>query len=469
MHTGVGDHRKLVILGSIMVVVAALGVLVTVLRQDESPTGGEPSAEADRHVVTTSLETAPAQAWTLDVGRLTDNPGDVLLPMPYQLESYYGYGGILDAGDLMIAAVAHPLPEVAGQSGRPVGDVTLVGIRPTDGSPAWKTRIGRVTQCSPEVEAAVLACWERRRIAFVDTTSGTLLAELGTDFDINGAQISGSTVYVSGSGTDGGTQAPVLTSGTVTDLTANFRRTFGTLDGGAPVHTVPDSNAVIAVVRGPGDPQYVYTVFDLDSGATRFTFEGDSLQPVGDGLFLVSRGSRSGTVGTQDLLAADGSTIRSIPIPSYRSPTFPSKPSSPPPMFLGDGAYDPASGDELWRSPALVKDESSGRSSALVAVVGSTALVTSPDSKTITGLDLRSGRQLWQTPWEDAYWVRGGATDGEHFAFGDYTGTHAIRASDGEIVWSVPWPGDTDPRQIQVSSAGGSLMVSWLDHVAVSR
>lgn len=33
-------------LGSIMALVAALGVLVTVLRQDDSPSGGEPSAEA---------------------------------------------------------------------------------------------------------------------------------------------------------------------------------------------------------------------------------------------------------------------------------------------------------------------------------------------------------------------------------------------------------------------------------------
>ena len=39
-----------------------------------------------------------------------------------------------------------------------------------------------------------------------------------------------------------------------------------------------------------------------------------------------------------------------IPIPSYSSSSYPSKSSTGLPMFLGDGAYDPNSGDELWRS-----------------------------------------------------------------------------------------------------------------------
>lgn len=104
------------------------------------------------------------------------------------------------------------------------------------------------------------------------------------------------------------------------------------------------------------------------------------------------------------------------------------------------------------------------RSSALSAVAGHTAVLTSADTRTITGLDLESGRQVWQTPWEDAYWIRGGATDGQYFAFSDYTGTHAIRASDGKIMWSVPLPEGADPREVVVSDAAGTLMVSWRDH-----
>ncbi|MGW0043648.1 outer membrane protein assembly factor BamB family protein [Rhodococcus sp. NPDC003348] len=467
MSSAVREHWKLVTLGLTLVV--AVGAIVTGLLSDRSPVENAPRADIEHDVIDTPLGDPPQHAWTLDVGRLTDNPGDVLLQMPYQLDSHYGYGGLLDAGGILIAATAYPLPEVAGQSGRPVGAITLVGVRPADGSPAWKTRVGDVSQCTQKVEAPVIACWERRRIAFVDTTSGTLLAELGTDFDLNGAQVVGDTVYVSGSVTDGASAKPVLTSGTVTNLTANFRRTFDDLGENASVYAVPATGAIITQERGPGDPQYVYTVFDLASGAERFTFAGDSLQPVGDGLYLAARGARSGSVGTQDLLAADGSLVRAVPIPAYSPQMYPSKPSVTPPMFLGDGAYDPATGDELWRSSALVKEESAGRDTALAAVVGGTAVVTSPVSKTITGLDLASGDQLWQTPWEDAYWIRGGATDGEYFVFGDYTGTHSIRASDGTIMWSLPLPDGVDPRQVHVSGAAGSLMVSWLDHIAIWR
>ena len=90
-----------------------------------------------------------------------------------------------------------------------------------------------------------------------------------------------------------------------------------------------------------------------------------------------------------------------IPIPSYSSSSYPSKSSTGLPMFLGDGAYDPNSGDELWRSSQIVNTATAGTGSAIAAVVGKTILVTSPETRTISGLDIESGRQLWQTPWQD--------------------------------------------------------------------
>ena len=74
------------------------------------------------------------------------------------------------------------------------------------------------------------------------------------------------------------------------------------------------------------------------------------------------------------------------------------------------------------RSSQIVNTATAGTGSAIAAVVGKTILVTSPETRTISGLDIESGRQLWQTPWQDAYWVRSGATDGDHFVFSDYTG-----------------------------------------------
>lgn len=459
------EHWKLVVLG--IALIAALGTIVTKLLVDRSST--QPSGH-DRQTVDMALRELPEAAWTLDVARLTDNPGDVLLAMPQTLSSYYGYGGLFDTGSLLIAATAYPLPAIEGQSGRPVGAVTLVGVDPVDGSVVWRTRVGNVGQCGQETGQPIIACWENRRIAFVDLASGALLSEIGTDFDLNGALVYGDTVYVSGSEADRGSTRSILTSGTVTDITANFRRTFDVRGDRGAVYATPDTGTITTYERGrPGEPQYIYTIYDLETGARRFGFEGDSLQEVGQGLFLTSTGSRSGTVGTQNLLAADGSVIRAIPIPVYVPQNPPGKPAASTPLFLGDGAYDAKTGAELWRNPALVNEGAVQRTSALSAVVGDTVIVTSADNRTIAGLDLESGRQLWQTPWEDAYWVRPGATDGRYMAFGDYTGTHSIRASDGTIVWSMPLPEDADPREVNVSNAAGTLMISWRDHYTFWR
>ncbi|MGB6072642.1 MAG: PQQ-binding-like beta-propeller repeat protein, partial [Rhodococcus sp. (in: high G+C Gram-positive bacteria)] len=410
-------------------------------------------ARQSESVVESSLDSPPELAWTADVRALSDNEGDVLLSMPSLLDQYYGYSGLLDAGTVLIAATGYPLPAVDLSSGAEVGAVTLVGVDPDDGAPLWQTPIGRVSQCAPELESVLLACWGDRRVVSIDTSDGALVADVGTDFDVNGARIVDQTVFVSGN-LDG---TPVLTKGTPAAVESDFRRTFERSGDFSSVYVTPDRKSVMLTSRGDGTPQYIYTIFDLDSGAEVFAYEGDSVRSVGNGLWLSSVGSESGTVGTQNLLAADGSTIRAIPRPSYGASMYPSNPRNPPPMFLGDGAYDPDTGDELWRNPAVVQSEFSGTQSALVAVVDRVVIVTDPEAKTLTGLDIDDGAERWVTPWEDAYWVRSGLTDGKNFVFGDYQGTHSIDARTGEIGWSIPQPEGVDPRNMVVASAAGHM------------
>ncbi|MDJ0394385.1 PQQ-binding-like beta-propeller repeat protein [Rhodococcus sp. G-MC3] len=449
MNLSRSERWKLIALGAAIVVGAAV-IIVNVVSTDHE------EQQPATALVESSLSTAPTRSWTLDVHTLSDNGGDVLLGMPAPLETYYGYPGLLDAGNRIIVATGYPLPKADPSSpSAETSAVTLVGVDPNDGASQWRTPIGRVSSCDQQLDGDILACWDDRRIVFVDVTDGTLLSDIGTDFDLSGATLDGDVVYASGN-SDG---APVLTRGTTTDLTSDFRRDFEK----APdswIYSVPEHGVAIESVRGDGTPQYSYTVYDLETGAKKFTFEGDSLVPVGEGLYLSSIGSESGTVGTQNLLGSDGAVVRAVPIPAYNAAGYPSSPSVPSPLFLGDGAYDPKTGDELWRNPALVVGQFNGKDSAVAAVIGRTVITTDPDARTITGLDIESGRQLWQTPWEDAYWVRDGLTDGEYFVFGDYQGTHAISARDGRIAWSMPQLDGVDPRMVRVSSAGGRMLVS---------
>jgi outer membrane protein assembly factor BamB len=441
-----GERWKLTALGAAIVVGAGVIVVKTVTDRPDEP-------EAPTSFVESSLRKPPVRSWTLDVTKLSDNTGEVLLGMPEPLDTYYGYPRILDAGDKIVVATGLPLPQTdPSSSGVPVGAVTLVGVNMEDGSSLWRTPVGHVDGCDQRLSSNILACWEVRRVVFVDTNDGTLLADIGTDFDLSGATVVDDVVY--GSGYLDGT--PMLTKGTTTDLTRDFRRTVES----APdswVYPMPERGIAIESTRGNGDPQYIYTVYDLESGAEKFTYEGDSLLAIGDNLFLSSIGSVSGTVGTQNLLRADGSIIRAVTIPAYNAAGYPARASVPLPLFLGDGAYDPSTGEELWRNPRMVIGQFNGKESAVAAAVGKSVIVTDPDTRTISGLDIESGRQLWQTPWEDAYWIRDGLTDGEVFVFSDYKGTHAIDARDGKIVWSLPLGDGAVPGSTRVSTAGEAM------------
>ena len=245
------------------------------------PPSNNSGSTAKQNVVDIDLSHPPQQAWELDAQSLTDNSGDVLLSMPHSLDSYYGYGNVYEVGNILVAARAYPLPKTSeSSSSQGVGDVSLIGVDPDSGTPLWETRIGgALSQCSQQNESTIIACWGNRRVIFVDTSTGTLLSDLGTDFDVTGATISGDTVYTSGETVEGALRTRILASGNTTDLTANFRRAIEPSQEFGSLYAFPSTDTAIAMERGSGDPQYRYTIYDLNSGAERFRFEGDSLAP----------------------------------------------------------------------------------------------------------------------------------------------------------------------------------------------
>ncbi|MDI9918492.1 hypothetical protein [Rhodococcus sp. IEGM 1379] len=190
-------HWKLVSLGAAFIVATALIVVTTL---SNSPGPDAPTRNngpvAQHNIVDIDLSSPPQQAWELDVRMLTGNSGDVLLSMPSTLDSYYGYGTVYygygtvyQVGNILVAATANPVPKTDESSAsQGVGNVSLIGINPDNGTPLWKTRIGgAIRQCSQQNKSTIIACWGNRRVAFLDTSSGALLSDLGTDFDLNGA------------------------------------------------------------------------------------------------------------------------------------------------------------------------------------------------------------------------------------------------------------------------------------------
>ncbi|MFC8934944.1 hypothetical protein ACFT1A_22910 [Rhodococcus sp. NPDC057135] len=132
------EHWKLVALGLALIVAIAFIVVSALSDSSEAASPKQKSGGpiVEQGVVDVDLSVPPQQAWELDVRTLTDNSGDVLLSMPSGLDRYYGYGNTYQVGDVLVAATAYPLPKTdESSSGQGVGDVSLVGVNPDDGSP----------------------------------------------------------------------------------------------------------------------------------------------------------------------------------------------------------------------------------------------------------------------------------------------------------------------------------------------
>ncbi|MCK0516468.1 PQQ-binding-like beta-propeller repeat protein [Williamsia sp. DF01-3] len=417
---------------------------------------------------THDLGVLPSRAWTLDVAAIAGNSAGVLLTLPQTLDSYYGYGAVLDAPTMLVGAIGTPTAKDASGSQR-VDAVTLVGISRDDGTAQWRRPIGAVTQCADQLDSGIIACWDSKRIVFVDTATGKLLSENEPDFTVGQGQVIAGTAFVSGVQTNGSRHKLELTSGTPTDPSASYHRSF---DIAGPLtavdEIVPSQNTLVLTTQTGENPIYQSTVYHLDSGTPRFTIGSNTLRVVGDGLFLATQPSDLNPLGIQQLISRAGSPILTAPVPAYTHETLPTATIGPPPVLLGDGAYDPSSGLQLWRDPRMLTYGSDWVSTAR-ALAGATVIVASADTQSLIGLDQQSGQQLWRTPWTDAYWIHGGITDGEYYAFTDYTGLHSLRVADGAIVWSLPLPSGADPRSATISDAGGDILLTTGAEISLWR
>lgn len=414
------------------------------------------------------LGVLPSRAWTLDVAAVAGNPTGVLLALPQTLDSYYGYGALLDAPTKLVGAIGTPAAGDADGSQR-VDAVTLVGISRDDGTAQWRRPVGAVTQCADQLDSGVIACWDRKRIVFVDTATGKLLSETEPGFEVGRGEVIGGTAFISGIGMNGAKHQIELTSGTPADPAATFERTFD-IAGPLPAvdEIVPSQNMLVITTQTGDNPIYQSTVYDLDSGTPRFTIGNNTMRVVGDGLLLTTQPSALNPVGIQQLFSRDGSPIVTAPVPAYTPDTLPTATNGPPPVLLGDGAYDPFSGEERWRDPQMLTYGADSISTAR-AMAGTAVIVASADTQSLIGLDTHSGQQLWRTPWTDAYWIHNGLTDGKHYVFTDYTGIHSLRVADGAIVWSLPLPPGADPRSATISDAGGDILLTTGAEISLWR
>ncbi|MBF6175257.1 outer membrane protein assembly factor BamB family protein [Nocardia blacklockiae] len=441
--------RKLWIALLVVVVVAGVAAVVWENRAPEQSADMPPAA--GKFFVSPRLDAAPAPRWTVRAADLSDQPGAVLLAAPQTLGRYYGYGSPMDAGTMIVAATA--VPDGTGSNGGvAAGPVRLHGIDPDTGVVRWNTDVGELNGCRERVFDGQLACRGPHRVLIVDATTGAVLLDRSTDFEVTDVTVREGVVSVAGRTED--RMTAVVTRGTVVDIAAAWQRTYPTPVPGDPVTPRIDAPDYFR----DGHDRNV-RVFDLHTGDPLFT---GPVAHVFDGGILATQAFEKGwSAGKVALLDRTGHPLADVTNPSFLLEWYPTATTTPPPILTGETAYDRTTAQPLWTNPQLGIDEPTGRQTAVLGVVGNTVVVRSLDGSQLTGLDLIDGHQIWRRPSPFPAPARyDGITDGTHLILTDGTTAHAFTATDGTVAWSFPLPPSGDARLRSGVKAMGGRMVT---------
>lgn len=421
--------------------------------QPTEPTRPEPGPSL-------GLGVRPSVLWTLDNRLVVSAPGQELLSLPGLLTGTVG-GKVVDTPTHLVVAVGR---SPYGSGGLAPTEVTLVGTDRATGSPSWRRSVGPITDCAVDAPGGTIACWSSDRLIVVDTSAGRVRSETRPDFVVNGVRVVGGAVYVHG--TRGGWPEVqlVLGEGTVDAPLSRSVRTIVDADPGASVAEVdPYRNAVILSAPVDGGADTRATVYTLDTLVRRWTYDGN-VRTIGTDLFRGENLIRR----TEQLLAGDGSAVITQRL-SLAGGSFQPRSTAAPlvPAVLGDGAFDPRSGALLWRDPTLDWGIRSG--GVAITVVENVVVAGSAAEGVLIGLDARTGRRIWTTPWRDTFSIRSGTTDGRHFVFGDSGGMASVDTQTGQIRWVVDVPGTLEQRLTAVSGSAGDIVRETTNSVSVWR
>lgn len=406
------------------------------------------------------LGVRPSVLWTLDTRAVASAPGQELLTIPGLVSGAVG-GKAVDTPTHLVVAVGRS-PYTGG--GFAPTDVTLVGVDRVTGRPSWRRPVGGVADCAADSLAATIVCWAPGRVIVVDTNTGRIRGEAVPDFAVSGVRTVGGSVYVFGARGNGPSAQLMLGEGTIDAPLATSVRSILETDVGATVAEIdPHLNAVITSAPVDGGAETRSTVYTLDTLVRKWSYDGN-VRTIGTDLF---RGENL-TERTEQLLAGDGTPVATQRL-SLAGGSFEPRATAAPlvPVVIGDGAFDPRTGALLWRDLSLDWGSRVGGSAA--AVVGNVVVAASYADGVLIGIDARTGRRIWTTPWRDTFSIRSGMTDGRHFVFGDSGGMASVDTVTGQIRWVVDVPGTLEQRMTAVSGSAGDIVRETQNAVTVWR
>ncbi|MDJ0392241.1 hypothetical protein QMK17_02705 [Rhodococcus sp. G-MC3] len=289
-----------------------------------------PDPPVDARFGTGDFALAPMPAWSLDAAAL----GTVTHGLQFSLPSIPGDDApmLVGLGD-------------GDYSKNPRG-LRVMALDPNSGERLWLRDIGPIRQCAEEIDDHVLACYGDHRVVYIDVADGRILGDISTDFYVYHVRAANGVGYVSGRSED--MLVSDVYSGSFTELDTHWHKTFDSPTPGQPASpaVLPDRDIVDVYSAG------AHLIADIFTGDPRFRFAGENPLPLGNDLYVNVTRSPEGSL-TEEVLDGTGKTLTVVAVPtSGLSPVpWPNLGDDDLPKFLGDGAYDPRTGAELWRNP----------------------------------------------------------------------------------------------------------------------
>lgn len=319
-----------------------------------------------------------------------------------------------------------------------MGNGALVAVDPRTGQEAWRQTSYSGLNCSDVFDDDTIGCATAANgLVLLSARDGSEIAKLPGDYQAV-QKLGDKYAYARHDDT-----TATVSLGTRTDPTAFWTHTEQIPGGTRTALTASDDVVVFTDGSATGGWSLAYTE------------QGQKIGGRTDQGSLIARDRYTAHPPGDSALMFDDTGKR-----LYFTSSTPTQPRlyAPAPgvdvAFTYDSAIDPTDGHVLWTLP-WTPDSFGGD---VVAVVGTVAVLNSSDQGRSVGIDIRSGRTLWEKPATSFSYDL--ATDGQRVFGTSDVGDRSLFAMDvatGDTSWSVALP-DTGDYQ-KVVAVGDDIVV----------
>ena len=346
----------------------------------------------NRVVEARARDTGSHMDWTLEAS--TAYGRNFALFLDPTIDHGFGSGG---AGFIVAGSTAVTMLGLNNHKTGSLDGAELFAIDTGDGSVRWRTPVQDLAGCASETADGKLFCYtinyeDDPSLLSVDVDTG-VMHRTPTDWSIFAIAVDDDKVYVvEGRPEDNDLR---LHRGSADDAGADWTTTLDMGDAYESIHGA----RLLRVGHGAGVVELGGEVvgFDLETGEQTWDRRlPECSEVVGPSLggvvtrIKVDCGTNA-VVGSE-LIGPDGQVLARSKSAAAQRLQLDAPGNEEVPVLLGDSAYDRASGEKLWTSPALV----SHTLGTAVAVVGDVAVLRDLTTQRESGLDLRNGDVLWE-------------------------------------------------------------------------